>query len=118
MMAYRRIALLDGGVPKASAASIDCHALILEQADRIERLEARVDELWARVDELVAEVAGLRRQLHGPRRERFVSEQPEDNPVPPPPAALALWNIARHEHRRVGAPARLIPRSREKRSTI
>ncbi len=65
----------------------DCHALILRQADRIESLEARVDELLARVDELVAEVAGLRRQLHGTRRERFVPERPDDDPLPPAPAA-------------------------------
>jgi len=32
----------------------DCHALILQQADRIEELEAQVDELTARVNELMS----------------------------------------------------------------
>jgi hypothetical protein len=65
----------------------DCHALILQQADRIEELEARVDELNARIDELMAEVAGLRRQLYGSRRERFVSDPP-DEPSPLPSVVL------------------------------
>jgi transposase len=70
-----------------------CHAVILQQAERIEELEARVDQLLARVDELVREVAGLKRQLYGSRRERFVPERADQDastPGPPdaePPAA-------------------------------
>ena len=66
----------------------DCHALILQQADRIEELESQVDELTARVNELMSEVASLRREMYGSRRERFIPERPDDDPLPPGPPAL------------------------------
>jgi transposase len=76
----RRLLELPDNVP-------DCHAVIRRQADRIHELEARVDQLLARIDELVSEVATLRRELYGPRRERFIAEQPQNDPPPadPPP---------------------------------
>lgn len=64
----------------------DCHALILQQVERIEELEGRVEELLARVDELVREVASLKRELYGPRRERFLSEACDEDSPPPGPS--------------------------------
>ena len=95
----------------------DCHAVIRRQADRIDELEARVAELLTRVDELVSEVSGLRRELHGSRRERFVPERAEDDPPPAEPHR-PRQNLENRERRRVAAPARSIPRSRARRSTI
>ncbi len=67
----------------------DCHAVILQQAERIEELEAQVDQLQSRIEELMAEVALLRRDLYGPRRERFVRDSPPEESQPPLPTPEA-----------------------------
>ena len=74
-MASRRVELPDN-LPA-------CHAVIIRQAETIERLELRVEQLCR-------DVATLKRELYGSRRERFVSPSPEDSPPTTPPADSPL----------------------------
>lgn len=68
-MASRRVELPDD--------LATCHAVIIRQADTIERLELRVDQLSR-------DVTTLKRELYGSRRERFVSPAQEDATPPTP----------------------------------
>ncbi len=93
----------------------DCHALILRQAETIERLEARVEEqqktieaqqrtieglnrhidklnqhiekLNGQIDHLQRDVATLKRALYGSRRERFIAPEQPPTPLELPSAA-------------------------------
>jgi transposase len=56
-----------------------CHAVIIRQAETIERLELRIDQLSR-------DVTTLKRELYGSRRERFLSPAQEDSPPTTPPA--------------------------------
>lgn len=60
-----------------------CHAVIIRQAETIERLELRIDQLSR-------DVTTLKRELYGSRRERFVSPTQEDSPPTTPPAGDPL----------------------------
>ncbi len=74
-MASRRVELPDN-LPA-------CHAVIIRQAETIERLELRIDQLSR-------DVTTLKRELYGSRRERFVSPTQDDSPQTTPPAGNPL----------------------------
>lgn len=73
-----------------------CHAVIIRQAETIERLELRVDQLSR-------DVTTLQRELYGSRRERFVAPTqeaappttpPVDNPLPLPEPTVPAGALA------------------------
>ena len=89
-----------------------CHAVIIRQAETIERLELRIDQLNR-------DVTTLKRKLYGSRRERFVSQEdaPQAAPLIPQWRRNRRFSViysVRRESRRspVGAnPIRPIGRS-------